>query len=96
MSYYAHGVADEKIHGRPVTDEAIEKWAAEAEAGYDIEKLRTRGRPAIGAGPGTVVPVRMDEALLDALDALDARAQRERISRSEAIRAAVRVWIQVV
>lgn len=93
MSYYAHGVADEKIRGRPVTDEAIQRWAAEAEAGYDIEKLRTRGRPDIGAGPGTVVPVRMDEALLDALDA---RAQCEHISRSEAIRAAVRAWIQVV
>ncbi|MCD5422685.1 ribbon-helix-helix domain-containing protein [Rhodococcus pyridinivorans] len=86
-------MADGKIHGRPVTDEAIQKWAAEAEAGYDIEKLRTRGRPTIGAGPGTVVPVRMDETLLNALDE---RAQCEHIPRSEAIRAAVRAWIQVV
>lgn len=39
--------------GRPITDEEVEKLAAEAEAGYDVEKLiarrNKRGRPTIGS-----------------------------------------------
>ncbi|EME64157.1 hypothetical protein G352_13395 [Rhodococcus ruber BKS 20-38] len=85
-------MADEMINGIPVTDEMIEGWADEAEAGYDVAALRKRGRPTIGEGPGTVVPVRMDEALLTALNA---RAEREHVSRSEAIREAIRAWIRV-
>jgi hypothetical protein len=86
------GMAEETINGAPVTDGMIQKWADEAEAGYDVEKLRKRGRPAVGDGPGAVVPVRMDEALLKALNA---RAEQEHVSRSEAIREAVRAWTQV-
>ncbi len=37
-----------------------------------------------------MVPVRMDSALLDALTV---RAAAENVTRSEAIRAAVRAWI---
>ena len=85
-------MTDETINGRSVTDELIQEWADEAEAGYDSEKLRKRGRPTVGVGPGAVVPVRMDAALLEALNA---RAEQEHVSRSEAIREAVRAWTQV-
>ncbi|MFF0818085.1 ribbon-helix-helix domain-containing protein [Rhodococcus sp. NPDC003318] len=85
-------MADETINGTPVTDKMITQWADEAEAGYDVATLRKRGRPTIGDGPGTVVPVRLDEALLQALNA---RAEQEHVSRSEAIREAVRAWTQV-
>ena len=80
------------LHGKPVTDEQIQAWADEAEAGYDpalLPKPR-RGRPPVGDGPGEVVPVRLDAATLAALTA---RAEAEGIAtRSEAIRAAVREW----
>ncbi|MFC8528438.1 ribbon-helix-helix domain-containing protein [Nocardia sp. NPDC057227] len=85
-------MTDETIGGEPVTDQMIQGWADEAEAGYDTEKLRKRGRPTVGDGPGAVVPVRMDAALLRALNA---RAEQEHVSRSEAIREAVRAWTQV-
>ncbi len=85
-------MTDETINDQPVTDNMIEEWADEAETGYDVEKLRKRGRPALGVGPGAVVPVRMDAALLEALNA---RAEQEHVSRSEAIREAVRAWTQV-
>ncbi|WP_342661330.1 hypothetical protein Rruber_05081 (plasmid) [Rhodococcus ruber] len=85
-------MSDETINAQPVTDEMIQHWADEAEAGYDVEKLRKRGRPTIGAGPGTVIPVRMDAELLEALNA---RAEQEHLTRSEAIREAVRAWTQV-
>lgn len=85
-------MAGETINGVPVTDGMIQDWADEAEAGYDIEKLRKRGRPTVGDGPGVVVPVRMDAALLEALNA---RAEKEQVSRSEVIRAAVRAWTEV-
>ncbi|GFG72191.1 ribbon-helix-helix domain-containing protein [Mycolicibacter senuensis] len=85
-------MAEDAINGVPVTDEAIQSCADEAEVGYDVEKQRKRGRPTLGNGPAVVVPVRMDAALLEALTA---RAEQESVSRSEAIRAAVRAWIEV-
>lgn len=85
-------MAEEKINGTPITDEMIEGWSAEAEAGYPVEQLRKRGRKPLGDRASEVVPVRMDQALLDALSA---RAEREHVSRSEAIRAAVRDWVNV-
>lgn len=77
------------INGQHISDEQIQEWADEAEVGYDVETLRKRGRPTLGEGPSTIVPVRMDTALLDALSA---RADERHISRSEAIREAVRSW----
>ncbi|SMG60367.1 Ribbon-helix-helix protein, copG family [Rhodococcus rhodochrous J3] len=85
-------MADETIDRTPVTDEMIEQWADEAEAGYDVAALRKRGRPTLGEGPATVVPVRMDKALLKALNT---RAEQEHVSRSEAIREAIRAWTRV-
>ncbi|WP_425308291.1 CopG family transcriptional regulator [Ammonicoccus fulvus] len=80
----------EEINGVPVTDEQIQEWADEAERGYDVEKLRKRGRKPVGAGPGQVVPVRIDEALLTALNE---RAAQDHVSRSELIRAAIRAYV---
>ena len=91
---YTIDVSEHLLHGKPVTDEQIQMWADEAEAGYDPATLPKprRGRPPVGGGPG-VVPVRFDAATLAALNA---RAQAEGIqNRSEAIRAAVRAWAHI-
>ena len=78
------------MNGEPVTEEQIQVWADEAERGYPLERLRRGGRPVVGDGPGEVIAVRMDETLLAALTA---RAEHDHVSRSEAIRAAVRAWV---
>lgn len=80
----------EKIQGKPVTEQDIQDWADEAERGYDVDRLRKRGRRPLGDGPAQVVPVRIDDALLTALSE---RAQRDQVSRSEAIRAAIRAYV---
>lgn len=83
------------MNGKPVTDDQIQAWADEAEAGYDLSQLPTprRGRPTVGDGPGTVVPVRLDAATIAALTV---RAEVEGIAtRSEAIRAAVHQWANI-
>lgn len=71
-----------------VTDKQIQQWADEAEAGYDVEELkrRGRGRPGRGAEPMQVVAVRLTA---EEVAALDAAAEREHLSRSEAIRRAL-------
>jgi metal-responsive CopG/Arc/MetJ family transcriptional regulator len=52
--------------------------------------LRKRGRQPLGDEPSTVVPARLDA---DLLKVLGARAEAEHVSRSEAIRAAIRAWL---
>ena len=71
-----------------VSDEQIQQWADEAEAGYDVEELkrRGRGRPGRGAEPMQVVAVRLTAGELARVDAI---ADRDHISRSEAIRRAL-------
>lgn len=71
-----------------VSEEQIQQWADEAEAGYGVEELkrRGRGRPGRGAEPMQVVAVRLTA---EELAALDAAAEREHLSRSEAIRRAL-------
>ncbi len=78
----------ETINGKPVSDEQIAEWAAEAEAGYDVEeqKKRGRGRPGRGAEPSQVVALRLTA---EELSRIDARAAREGKSRSEVIRDAL-------
>jgi len=80
-----------KMNGREVTEAEVDRWVAEAEAGYDVEILRKRviGRPARAAEPSQVVPVRLTA---EELDAVMARAEREHLNRSEAIRAALAAW----
>ncbi len=80
----------ETINGVPVTDELIQELADEAERGYDVEVLRKRGRKPKGDGPARVVPVRLDDSLLNALDT---QAERENASRSDVIRAAIRAYV---
>lgn len=80
----------ERINGAPVTEEQIQQWADEAEQGYDVDTLRRRGRPTMGNGPARVVPVRLDD---DLLSALDARAKHDHTSRSDVIRRAIRTYV---
>lgn len=71
-----------------VSEEQIQQWADEAEAGYHVEELRRRGRgrPGRGAEPMQVVAVRLTA---EELAALDEAAERAHLSRSEAIRRAL-------
>lgn len=80
----------ETVNGVPVPEEKIQEWADEAERGYDVEQLRKRGRKPMGDGPARVVPVRLDDTLLGALDQ---RAEHDHVSRSELIRAAIRAYV---
>lgn len=81
-------VDDFRMREDEVTQEMIEAWSAEAEAGDDAEQLkrRGRGRPGRGAEPMQVVAVRLT---VDEIEALDAVAARDQVSRSEAIRRAL-------
>ena len=71
-----------------VSDDQVQQWADEAEAGYDVDALkrRGRGRPGRGAEPMQVVAVRLTA---EELDALDATAAQQAMTRAEAIRAAL-------
>lgn len=81
---------ERKIRGRSVSDDHIDQWVAEAEAGYDTAWLKKRvGRPSRSDSAAEVVPVRLTSA---ELDAVMARAQRENLNRSEAIRQALAQW----
>ncbi len=78
---------------RPVTDDLVDRLAAEADAGYDVPTLRARGgRRPLGSGPASVVPVRLDPELRAALTA---RAESDDISASEVVRRALRAWLHV-
>ena len=83
------------LYGRRVSDEQIQAWADEAEAGYDLQQLPrpSPGRSLVGRGPGTVVTVRLDEELLAAL--LKRAADEGITNRSEAVRAVVKQWAHV-
>lgn len=76
-----------------MSNEQIQAWADEAEAGYDLQQppRPTPGRPPVGRGSGTVVTVRLDEALLAAL--LKRAADEGITNRSDALRAAVKQWV---
>ena len=78
--------------GVPITDDLIEKLAAKAEAGFDVEEVlrRRRGRPPIGSGPATVESVRLDPELRDALAE---RARRDDENTSSVIRKALRQYL---
>lgn len=76
--------------GVPVTDELIDKLAAEAEHGY--EPAAIRGRPRLGTGPSEVVPVRLDPQLRRALEQ---RADQEHTTQSDLIRRALRRYLHV-
>jgi uncharacterized protein (DUF4415 family) len=81
--------------GRPITDQDVEKLAAEAAAGYDVETLiarrNKRGRPTIGATPASVESVRLDPELRRQL--LE-RAEADGTTPSELIREALRRYFR--
>ena len=66
-----------------MSEQKNQAWADEAEAGHDVDELKRRGpgRPGRGAAPMQVVAVRLTA---EELDALDAAAARNHMSRSEA------------
>jgi hypothetical protein len=80
--------------GKVLTDTDVEAMADEAEQGYDVDalKARRRGRPLLGSAPAEVVPVRLEPALKEAVDA---RAEAEHLSTSELIRRALRKYLDV-
>ena len=80
--------------GKVLTDPDIEALADDAEQGYDVEtlKARRRGRPMIGDAPAEVVPVRLDPALKDAVEA---RSAADATTTSEIIREALRRFLEV-
>ena len=77
----------ETIKGEPGSEQDIAGWADEAEQGHDAAQLRKRGRKPAGDGP---VPVRLDEPLLAALSE---RAERDQVSRSAAMSAAIHACV---
>ena len=81
--------------GHPITDQDVERLAAEAEAGYDIEQLiarrNKRGRPRIGNAPSSVESVRLDPELRRRLFE---RAQADGTTPSELIREALRRYLE--
>ncbi len=78
--------------GKRVTDVDVEKLAREAEAGYDVPKLRRAGgRKPIGFAAAKVIPVRLDPELEQALRQ---RADADHANASEVIRDALRAWLR--
>lgn len=92
-------MTERRIHGhtksgKPITDKDIDKLAAEAEAGYDVDALiarrNKRGRPTIGTAAASVESVRLDPELRRQLIE---RAQSEGTTPSELIREALRRYL---
>lgn len=83
---------DKTVSGAPITEELVEKLAAKAEAGFDVDEIRRRrrGRPPIGSGPATVESVRLDP---DLRHALVQRAERDDEAVSSVIRRALRQYL---
>lgn len=90
LSYYNTNM-NRRMKGSDVPEEQVDAWVAEAEAGYDVEDLKKKviGRPGRATEPSQVIPVRLTP---DELSAVMARAEREHLNRSEAIRAALAAW----
>jgi predicted HicB family RNase H-like nuclease len=80
--------------GTPITDEMLDEWSAEAEAGYDVDGVRRRrriGRPPLRSGASTVESVRLDPELKRDLLL---RAAEDGVSVSELIRTALRAYVR--
>ncbi len=91
MANKTHG---KTASGTPITDELINKLAAKAEAGYEVEQtLRRRGgRPPIGSAAASVESVRLEPELRQALAR---RAERDHETTSSVIRKALREYLKV-
>lgn len=77
-------------HGVDLTDDLIEEYVAEAEAGFDLSRIRVRGRPRMGSAPAKSFPVRLDP---DLRAALDVRAAEEERPAAEVVREALRRYL---
>ena len=81
--------------GAEIDDEMIERLAAEAEAGFDVDLLLARrgkrGRPSLGVGESAVESFRLDNELRMSLIA---RAESEGVPVSEILRRAVREYLK--
>jgi len=81
--------------GKPITDEEVEALSAEAERGYDVDRLIARrgkrGRPSLGSAPASVESVRLEPELRKELTD---RAQAEGRTTSEVIREAIRQFLR--
>jgi len=76
-----------------ITDELIDRYVAETEAGYDLAQLRVVkpvGRPRMGSAPAKTFPVRLDPSLRSALDQ---RAAAEDRPAAEVVRDALRRYL---
>ena len=81
-----------KYPGIP-TEEQLDAWAEEAEAGYEDHQLTVvyrRGRPPLGEGPSRVVQVRLDP---DLHSDLEARVESEGATASAIMREALRRYL---
>ncbi|MDA8290165.1 MAG: ribbon-helix-helix domain-containing protein [Actinomycetota bacterium] len=82
-------------HGEPITDETIERFAEEAERGYEPGQLKGRrrgpGRPPLGDAAKSVESVRLDPALREKIVR---RAARDGVTVSEVIREALREYLK--
>ena len=81
-----------KYPGIP-TEEQLDAWAEEAEAGYEDHELTVvyrRGRPSLGDGPSRVVQVRLDP---DLHAGLEARVASEGATASAIMREALRRYL---
>ena len=79
--------------GVTITDDLVEKLAAEAEAGYDVDAMLRRrgGRPPIGSSAATVESVRLEPELRDALIT---RAEHDHETTSAVIRKALHQYLK--
>jgi len=83
---------DWKYPGIP-TEEQLQAWADEAEAGYEDHQLTVvyrRGRPTLGDGPSRVVQVRLDP---DLFGDLESRIEAEGTTASAIMREALRRYL---
>lgn len=87
-----------KTHGKTpngtnITDEFIEKLAAKAEDGYDVDEMLRRrgGRPPIGSAAATVESVRLEPELREALIT---RAEHDHETTSSVIRKALHQYLK--
>lgn len=75
------------INGKPVSEEQIDAWVAEAENGYDVETLHRRGRKPRNEDAAKVISIRLSpREILN----LDKYATAHGWSRSQAIREALK------
>ena len=81
------------LSGEPITDALVDKLAAKAEAGFDVDEILRRrgGRPTMGSSAASVESVRLDPELSDALHE---RAEQEGRTNSDLIRDALRRYLE--